>query len=64
MEQDARHSEAEPRFYALGESDSGRGLFVAFTIRGDLIRVISARDMSRRERQSYEQTIDETDSGV
>ena len=48
---DEGHSAAETRFYALGQSDAGRGLFVVFTIRGSLIRVISARDMSRGERR-------------
>lgn len=51
---DEGHSDAEPRFYALGQTDSGRRLFIAFTIRRDLIRVISARDMNRRERTEYE----------
>jgi uncharacterized protein len=51
---DSKHSDTEPRFLALGQTDSGRRLFVAFTIRGRNIRVISARDMSRRERQEYE----------
>lgn len=51
---DQGHSAAEDRFYALGQTDAGRGLFVVFTIRGALIRVISARDMSRRERKEYE----------
>jgi len=50
---DERHSGAEPRYYALGKTNSGRHLFVAFTVRRDLIRVISARDMSRRERQEF-----------
>ncbi len=50
---DQKHSAAEARFYALGQSDSGRQLFVVFTIREKLIRVISARDMSRRERKVY-----------
>jgi uncharacterized DUF497 family protein len=48
---DAPHSAGEERFYALGRSDSGRLMFVVFTIRGRLIRVISARDMSRKERK-------------
>jgi uncharacterized protein len=48
------HSDTEPRFLALGQTDSGRRLFVVFTIRGRHIRVISARDMSRRERREYE----------
>ncbi|MDO8433393.1 MAG: BrnT family toxin [Candidatus Binatus sp.] len=50
---DNKHSANEARFYALGQSDSGRLLFVAFTVREKLIRVISARDMSRRERKIY-----------
>src|SRR5437899_2060566 len=48
------HSTAEPRFYALGQTDEGRRLFIVFTVRGRLVRVISARDMSRRERQEYD----------
>jgi uncharacterized DUF497 family protein len=51
---DDRHSAAESRFYLLGRTDSGRRLFVVFTIRADRIRVISARDQSRKERRSYE----------
>ncbi len=50
---DERHSVGEERWYALGQTDAGRLLFVAFTIRGRLIRVISARDMSRKERRIY-----------
>jgi uncharacterized DUF497 family protein len=51
---DERHSNSEPRFYALGQTDSGRRLFIVFTARSDSIRVISARDMSRKERKIYE----------
>ncbi len=50
---DEHHSTGEERFYALGPSDSGRLMFVVFTIRGRLIRVISARDMSRKERRIF-----------
>ena len=50
---DEAHSIDEARFYALGHTDARRLLFVAFTIRGDLIRVISARDMNGRERKDY-----------
>ena len=50
---DEKHSTGEERLYALGQSDSGRLMFVVFTIRGRLIRVISARDMSRKERRIY-----------
>lgn len=53
--EDEKHSGAERRDYALGRTDAGRGLFIVFTIRRNLVRVISARDMSRRERKRYEQ---------
>ncbi|MFI4890019.1 MAG: BrnT family toxin [Steroidobacterales bacterium] len=54
---DARHSQAEPRLHALGKTNEGRPLHIAFTLRDDdsLIRVISARDMHRKERKVYEQ---------
>ena len=51
---DPTHSQVEPRYAALGQTSDGRLLTVVFTIRGTLIRVISARDMSRRERRRYE----------
>jgi uncharacterized protein len=50
---DPKHSSGEERFYALGQTESGRSMFVVFTIRERLIRVISARDMSRRERRIF-----------
>lgn len=53
--EDLKHSRRERRYYALGRTDSGRLLFVAFTIRKNLIRVISARTMSRKERKKYEE---------
>jgi len=53
--EDLKHSQRERRYYALGRTDSGRLLFVAFTIRKNLIRVISARTMSRKERKKYEE---------
>jgi uncharacterized DUF497 family protein len=34
--------------------DAGRPLFVVFTLRGERVRIISARDMTRRERKEYE----------
>lgn len=51
---DVKHSEKENRLYALGHTDSGRLLFVVFTVRRSLIRVISAREMNRKERQEYQ----------
>ncbi len=53
---DLRHSTAEPRYAALGQTDAGRRLAIVFTLRDTLVRVISARDMSRPERRIYEQT--------
>lgn len=50
---DARHSKGEKRYYALGQTASGRRLFVAFTVRRTLIRVISVRDMNRNEGKIY-----------
>jgi uncharacterized protein len=54
---DERHSSGEPRLHALGRTDAGRHLHVTFTLRrdGTRIRVISARDMSRKERARYDQ---------
>jgi hypothetical protein len=52
---DVRHSASEVRNYALGQTDNGRLLFIAFTVRGTRIRVISARPMSGKERQIYGQ---------
>ncbi|MBK7281427.1 BrnT family toxin [Candidatus Aalborgicola defluviihabitans] len=54
---DASHSQKEPRLHALGKTDEGRTLHITFTLRqaGQLIRVISARDMHRKERAIYEQ---------
>ena len=53
---DREHSVSELRYLALGRTDSGRRFFICFTVRRDLIRVISARDMKRRELRSYEQS--------
>ena len=55
---DLKHSQTEARYHALGKTNSGRLLHITFTLRteGKLIRVISARDMHRKERNVYEQT--------
>jgi uncharacterized protein len=54
---DEKHSEGELRVRALGITNTGRLLTITFTMRanGELIRVISARDMHRKERKEYEQ---------
>ena len=53
VEDDTLHLEKESRFYSLGHTDVGRLLFLVFTVRRDKIRVISARDMNRKERKVY-----------
>jgi hypothetical protein len=55
--EDTKHSETEPRFNALGKTSQNRLLHVTFTLRQNrsLIRVISAREMHRKERKAYEQ---------
>jgi uncharacterized protein len=54
---DVKHSQHEERFHALGKTDAERLLHITFTLRdqGSNIRVISARDMHRKERTIYEQ---------
>ncbi len=51
---DAGHSVRERRYVALGHTDAGRRLFVAFTARRHHVRVISARDMTRKEKKTYD----------
>ena len=51
---DPDHSVGEARYLLFGRTRSGRYLVVGFTERGDRIRLISARPMTRRERQAYE----------
>lgn len=54
---DAKHSAGEQRLNALGKTAQNRLLHITFTLRqnGTMIRVISARDMHRKERKAYEQ---------
>ncbi len=57
LAEDLRHSEAEARFQALGQTFEGRRLHTTFTLRanGKKLRIISARGMNRKERTIYEQ---------
>ena len=52
---DLKHSGKEDRYFVLGQTDTGRLLYVVFMIRKTSVRIISARDMSRKERKAYEQ---------
>ena len=57
---DVEHSKEERRFYALGQTDARRHLFVVFTIRTNLVRIISARDMNGKERKLYQHHEEDT----
>lgn len=63
---DSKHSKDERRWRALGRTVAGRHVFIIFTMRGTLIRVISARGMNRKERREYAQAQEriETDTDV
>jgi hypothetical protein len=52
---DPDHSAAEDRSIIVGMSNRGRLLMVAHMERGDRIRIISARDLTRAERKAYEE---------
>ena len=54
---DLDHSEEEDRFITFGFSGGGRLLMVAHTDHGESIRIISARELTRREREAYEEEI-------
>ncbi len=52
---DPDHSDGEYRYIVLGTSIQNRLLLVAYTERGDIIRLISARQATRAEQKAYEQ---------
>ncbi len=55
VSEDIKHSTGlEQRFQALGKTKLGRKLFISFTVRIDKVRVISVRDMNRKEEVTYE----------
>ncbi len=53
---DTNHSQGESRYSILGKTLSGRRLQIIYTIRDSSVRVVSARDQSKKERRLYEQT--------
>jgi uncharacterized DUF497 family protein len=55
VSKDEEHSSNEKRYHVLGRSDSNRLLYLVFTVRGNKIRVISARDQTRKEQIKYGQ---------
>ena len=52
---DILHSDNETRYILLGQTKERRILFIAFTIRSGKIRVISARDLNKKEKKLYEE---------
>ena len=56
---DPKHSLSENRLVLLGRTLADRRLVVVFTIRRNCIRVISARDMSKKERKLYDEALEE-----
>jgi hypothetical protein len=52
---DPDHSVGEHRYIIIGESQKGRLLIVSYTERGDVIRLISAREVTGSEREIYEE---------
>ena len=50
---DVVHSDYEARFYTLGKSDAGKHFFIVFTVRNNLIRIVSARNMNSKERKAF-----------
>ena len=54
---DVKNSLKEPRWIGLGRTKANRWLFISFTLRDKLIRIISGRDMNKKERRKYEEKI-------
>ncbi|MEH1824059.1 MAG: BrnT family toxin [Nostoc sp.] len=52
---DPDHSDAEERYLIIGESSRGRLLIISYTERGNSIRLISAREVTRSEREAYKE---------
>lgn len=57
INKDTKHSATEQRYQVLGWTDKKRKLFISFTVRRDKVRIISARDMNRKEEIIYDQEI-------
>lgn len=57
VQPDAKHSQDEKRFIAIGNTSHLRILFVIFTFRDNNVRIISARLANQKERSLYEKAI-------
>lgn len=51
--EDWLHSQKEDRYYAVGHTILGRNLIIVYTVRNGYVRVISAREQNKRERQKF-----------
>lgn len=54
LDEDLKHSTVEKRFLIIGKTKKGRLLYQIFTIRGNKIRIISSRDLNKKEVSLYE----------
>lgn len=55
LDEDIEHSKTEERFLIIGKTGKGRLLYQIFTRRGNRIRIISSRDINRKEVWLYEE---------
>ena len=55
--EDSKPSQTEQREWAIGEAENGSLIVVVFTVRGEEIRIISARKATKKERKRYEEGI-------
>ena len=55
IQKDLLHSANEERYILLGHTKYKRLLYIVFTIRKEKVRVISARDINKKERKLYEE---------
>ena len=62
FQEDVLRSQVEQRYEIIGQTNGGRNIFLVFTIRDGKVRILSARDQSRKERRDYEKTQKNSDS--
>lgn len=55
VQKDILHSVNEKRYILIGQTKQNRLLYIVFTIRKDKVRVISARDINKKEKKLYEE---------
>lgn len=52
---DPDHSESENRYIIIGTSSIGHVLLLSYTERGEIIRIISARQVTKQELKAYQE---------